>query len=147
MHTLTAECLFDGRTFRPGPWRIQIDGGKISNVLPLAPADAASRDGRTILPGLIDAHEHLALDASMDPVGRLLESRRDERISLAEQHGRVLLAAGVTTVRDCGSPPDLVPRLQALSGQSRRGPHVLCAGMPVTTPNGHCHFFGAGTAE
>ena len=147
MHTLTAECMFDGRTFRPGPWRIQIDGGKISNVLPLAPADAASRDGRTILPGLIDAHVHLTLDASMDPVGRLLESRRDERISRAEQHGRVLLAAGVTTVRDCGSPPDLVPRLQALGGQSRRGPHVLCAGMPVTTPNGHCHFFGAGTAE
>ncbi len=146
MPSLAVECLFDGRRFRTGPWRVSMRGDQISQLNQISD-DAVTVEGRgkTLLPGLIDAHVHLTLDASIDPVTHLLESTKEDLISLVQRQCRILVAAGVTTVRDCGSSCAMVEVFRGLSNQPDQGyPTILAAGMPVTTPNGHGHFFGAG---
>lgn len=99
------------------------------------PADARviPLEGRTILPGLIDAHVHLTIAG--DPV----------------QNAAATLRAGFTTVIDLGSAKGRGIRLrdQIASGQVP-GPAVVAAGSWIGSKGGVCEFGGAtvsGTAE
>ena len=99
--------------------------------------------GGTILPGLIDAHVHLAFDAGPDPVATLVGTD-DAGLSVAmvERAAR-LLASGVTTVRDLGDRGGAALRLRdAVAAGRVAGPRILSAGAPLTPPGGHCWFFG-----
>lgn len=97
----------------------------------------------TLLPGLIDAHVHLALDASPDPVASL--SMDDDatlllKMRLAAQRA---LAVGVTTVRDLGDRNYLALTLRNwFAGGGEVGPRILASGPPITTVRGHCWFLG-----
>jgi len=97
----------------------------------------------TVLPGLIDVHQHLAFDASADPV-KALQSDSDEmlllRMRLAAQRA---LSAGITTIRDLGDRNYLSVTLRDWFRLGHEaGPDILAAGPPVTTPGGHCWFMG-----
>ncbi|MEW6266928.1 MAG: amidohydrolase family protein [Thermodesulfobacteriota bacterium] len=60
-------------------------------------------EGRTLLPGIIDAHVHLCIDGSADPL-RSIQKDSLAMITLkAARHAHLSLLAGVTTVRDMGS--------------------------------------------
>jgi len=109
IRVLTGATLIDGTGAAPVPdAAVVIDGDRIAAAGPrLAmawPADAEILDvrGRTIIPGLIDAHDHLASH------GYALATRwgLDEPASTAHMRtARVLaetLAMGYTTVRDGG---------------------------------------------
>jgi imidazolonepropionase-like amidohydrolase len=100
---------------------------------------------RTVLPGLIDCHVHLAWSARAAPVGTLIEERASPT-SLALRAGANALAAleqGTTTVRDLGSPNEVIFALRdAVARGVCRGPRVLAAGYVITTPTGHCHYVG-----
>jgi imidazolonepropionase-like amidohydrolase len=103
-----------------------------------------------VCPGLIDCHVHLFLDAGPSPRLTYLEADDDTRMSWARRNARTALAAGITTVRDCGAPGPLMFEFQK---QLRRGavpgPHVISCGYPLMRPKGHCHFLGGevGTAD
>ena len=56
----------------------------------------------TTLPGLVDAHIHLALDAGPDPLGRLSDVDDEQLVGEMHSAARQALTAGVTTVRDLG---------------------------------------------
>ncbi|WP_343283801.1 amidohydrolase family protein [Streptomyces sp. TM32] len=97
----------------------------------------------TVLPGLIDSHVHLAFDASSDPVAALQDA--DDEILLEDmaERARQLLSTGVTTVRDLGDRDALAVRLRdAIASGSLPGPRILSATTPLTSPGGHCWFFG-----
>jgi imidazolonepropionase-like amidohydrolase len=114
-----------------------------------APAEAEVVDlgSATLLPGLVDAHLHLAFDASPDPVGRLDTVDDDQLLDGMRAAARTALAAGITTVRDLGDRGYLALRLRdELAGSPAAGPQVLAAGPPITTTRGHCWFLG-GQAE
>ncbi|MER7821058.1 amidohydrolase family protein [Streptomyces sp. NPDC096097] len=127
------------------------DGGRIVAVGPRAEVEAqagpdvprsAFPDG-TLLPGLIDSHVHLALDAGPDPVA-CLQAASDAELyaGMAERAGR-LLATGVTTARDLGDRGGLAVRLRdEIAGGHVPGPRLLSAGTPLTVPGGHCWFMG-----
>ena len=54
-----------------------------------------------------------------------------------------MAAAGITTARDLGGP-DFAPlalRDRIARGESV-GPRLLCAGQPLTSPRGHCWYWG-----
>ncbi|MFE1820799.1 amidohydrolase family protein [Streptomyces anulatus] len=105
----------------------------------------------TVLPGLIDAHVHLAFDGGPDPVSTLQNSTDDVLLDDMRRRAEQLLLSGVTTARDLGDRSGLVLRLAAeITAHRTPGPMIISAGTPLTTPGGHCHFLGgevSGEAE
>ena len=103
--------------------------------------------GRTVIPGLIDAHVHLELDPALrTPAEQLAVPDAEVRAAMAERAAR-MLAAGITTIRDCGGGRHREHTLREEIASGRRaGPRILCCGQPLTTPDGHCAFWGGTVA-
>ncbi len=122
-----------------------MDVGPRKEVEARAPVGVTRHDhpDGTLLPGLVDAHVHLALDAGPDPVSALREAD-DATVSRGmADRARALLDSGVTTVRDLGDRNGLVVRLRdSIAAGRLPGPRILAAGTPVTGPGGHCWFLG-----
>src|SRR5262245_40116704 len=88
---------------------VVIEGTRIAWIGPtseLAPADhvtVTDGQGRTLLPGLINAHVHLCHDGPPD----LFAQARADSPTTAALRGylnlQLTLQSGVTTVRDCGA--------------------------------------------
>lgn len=104
---LTANRLFTGTSDDAlHDQVIEIGGERIVDVRPSS--TLASRDeltdlgDATILPGLIDVHQHLAFDASIDPVARL-EADDDATLLLRMRLAALrALSVGITTIRGLG---------------------------------------------
>ncbi len=108
---LKAARMFDGKSeslIKPGV--VVVTDGKIVGVGAAAevPAGAEVIDlgDATLLPGLIDAHTRLALDADDDwnraRLNRLQRTVAEQALD-ASVNARKTLLAGFTTVRDVGS--------------------------------------------
>lgn len=147
---LQAGAVFDGaNVYRPGA--VVIDGERIERTCAAAEApEQPSTDygpDAALLPGLIDCHVHLSFDAT-DNASQLAQEATDDTL-LASMHraAQHTLAAGVTTVRDLGDRDYLSLCLQEeFARNPRDGPELVCAGPPITTPDGHCWFLGGQTA-
>ena len=99
--------------------------------------------GSTLLPGLVDSHEHLMGSGRFaEGTGTLREPESMYALVFADACARTL-RRGVTTVRVPGSYAgvDLVVR-QAISEGLARGPRLVCAGLAVTMTGGHGHGVG-----
>jgi imidazolonepropionase-like amidohydrolase len=97
----------------------------------------------TLLPGLIDAHVHLAFDAGPDPVAALTNDDDVAVLLGMAARARKLLDSGVTTVRDLGDRGGLAVRLRdSIADGMLPGPRILAATAPLTLPGGHCWFLG-----
>jgi imidazolonepropionase-like amidohydrolase len=100
-------------------------------------------DGRVLIPGLIDSHVHLELDPALHTPAQQLAVPESTLLSAMETRAREMLFAGILTARDCGGGRH---REHALREQIARGeklgPRLLCCGQPITTPGGHCDFWG-----
>jgi imidazolonepropionase-like amidohydrolase len=128
---------------------VRVEADRIVEVTELdglPPEGALDLEGRTLLPGLIDAHAHLSSDVSRSPGfgpppalhGELPRPRELGYFVLAKT-ARALLAAGVTTVRDVGSYDDeaIVLREGVRLGLVE-GPRILSCGriISATAPGG-----------
>jgi imidazolonepropionase-like amidohydrolase len=100
-------------------------------------------DGRVLIPGLIDSHVHLELDPALLTPAQQLAVPESTLLGAMETRAREMLFAGILTARDCGGGRH---REHALREQIARGeklgPRLLCCGQPITTPGGHCDFWG-----
>lgn len=135
--------LFDGLSgeLREG-MHVLVEGDRIKEVSdrPISgePDRRVSLAGRTLMPGLIDAHFHCV--AAHPDIGEI------ERMpgSLLGQHARLLLEAslmrGFTTVRDAGGA-DYGHALAVKSGLIK-GPRLYYAGRALTQTGGHSDFRG-----
>ncbi|MGW0889544.1 amidohydrolase family protein [Saccharopolyspora sp. NPDC002578] len=142
------ECVEDGAVLVDGTRVVAV--GPCREVLALAPEGTGRQhfDGATVLPGLVNAHVHLAFDETSADAAALVETVRtasDE--SLRHAMGRRALAAlrsGVTTLRDCGDRGGLAARVRDdITAGAARGPRIVATGPPLTVPGGHCWFLGA----
>jgi imidazolonepropionase-like amidohydrolase len=101
--------------------------------------------GKVVLPGLIDCHAHLQFTPQADHEAGRNCFASDQRSGLlplrALHHAELALAAGLTTIRDCGSDLSLLDLRTAIQA-GLPGPRVLVAGNPLTTTGGHCHWVG-----
>ncbi|HEV2121484.1 MAG TPA: amidohydrolase family protein [Chloroflexota bacterium] len=119
--------------------------GSASEVPP--PSDGKARvvtyERGTILPGLIDAHVHLTFRRGETSVEHMARVTDEQALLRGVHSAREFLAAGVTTVRDCGARGRLC---QALRDGVRdgliAGPRILASGPPVTTTAGHLWALG-----
>lgn len=99
--------------------------------------------GRFVVPGLIDAHVHLELDPELRTPAEQLATPDPVRRRAMSRRARAMLAAGITTARDCGGGAHREHRLRdAVLAGRQQGPRLLCCGQPLTTPGGHCAFWG-----
>ncbi|MBV8221412.1 MAG: amidohydrolase family protein [Solirubrobacterales bacterium] len=148
---LRASWAFDGAssTLIANP-TVVLAGGRIAALVAgEAPVDGAlivDLPGATLLPGLVDPHLHLCLDASEDPVGHLAEVDNEALLREMAAAARRALGAGITTVRDLGDRSYLALELRDQEAAFGPLPTIVAAGPPITSPGGHCHFLG-GTAN
>jgi imidazolonepropionase-like amidohydrolase len=156
MRILTADQVLAGPGLTPvARGAVVIDHERIAWVgperelaghdFPASDADVVERYGdATILPGLIDAHVHLAFDGGKHPVARMQAEGDAMQVALMLSSARQLLSVGVTTARDLGSRDYLnVDVRDAVAAGTVRGPRIVAAGPPITVTGGHCWFMGA----
>jgi imidazolonepropionase-like amidohydrolase len=152
---LTGVFVWDGVSEHrsPEPWTVRIEGERIAE---LGPARSGANGARvlphfgeaTALPGLIDAHVHLTLDPEIGSAREQDAVPREERERRMAARAARMLRAGITTARDLGGGEGLELALRdRIAAGELEGPRLLCAGQPVTRPDGHCHFWGGGAAS
>ena len=144
---LSGARLFDGRAIREATG-VLVSGGRIERVGRAAdgvPEGARWIDvtGRTLMPGLIDAHVHLKAPPLEPMHGAEPIWPQTPGLFVASALTR-LLRMGFTTVRDVGSYGDeVVAARQAMRYGAFRGPRVLTCGQIVSaTAPGHRFFAG-----
>jgi imidazolonepropionase-like amidohydrolase len=116
-----------------GPSAIIIRGARIADVIPRDKFNRQSSDSvidfgaLTVLPGLIDAHVHLAIGGPY------------------ASNAKADLEAGFTTVADLGSRTNRMLRIRdSINAGNIAGPRVLASGMWIGTKAGVCEFNGLG---
>ncbi len=99
--------------------------------------------GKTVIPGLIDAHIHSLFDASGDPFGSL-EAESASMITLkAANFMKKTLEAGIVAIRDMGGVDYLEMGLnEAIKSGLSKGPRMQLSGKLITMTGGHGHQFG-----
>ena len=129
---------------------VAVASGRIESIGPIgegaAPTDAIDAGGRTLMPGLIDAHVHLSSDTSRSPgfgppqhLHGEEPRRRELGYFVLARTSTALLAAGITTVRDVGSYDDEgIAVRQAVDLGLLDGPRVIPCGriISATSPGG-----------
>ena len=142
--------LIDGTGAEPlASAAIVIHGDRIAQVGPAAqvdtPATAEVIDvaGKTILPGLIDAHVHLFGITSMNQMTWVIDEPHVRIIRAAMDAWRCL-DAGFTTVRDAGGMLAIFVK-RAIEEGTLVGPRIVASGMVISQTAGHgdMHFVPA----
>ena len=126
---------------------IVIEGERILRVEPYHPVkDVIDWSDRTVLPGLLDLHTHLADVGQTREVALPLKTSPAATALLGALHARQTLAAGFTSVRDVGTYrafTDVALR-DAIAAGSVPGPRMLVAGAYLTCPGGGGELNGVG---
>ncbi|MEX2207461.1 MAG: amidohydrolase family protein [Myxococcota bacterium] len=131
----------------PGRATLRIAGERILAIGPGIDPDpdgeVIALDGATALPGLIDAHVHMTLDPEIRTPAEQLAVAPDALFAAMAARARAMLEAGITSARDLGGGAWRELELRdRIADFSTPGPRLLCAGQPVTSPKGHCWFWG-----
>ena len=102
--------------------------------------------GLTAIPGLIDAHVHLELNPDdAKPPDKFATA---ERLPAMAERAEAMVRAGITTGRDLGGGAWLEIEIRnRINRGALLGPRLLCAGQPITSVAGHCHFWGGEAAS
>jgi imidazolonepropionase-like amidohydrolase len=120
----------DGRGKVLSDFDILVENGKISRIGAVIPIPGGAREidlrGRTVLPGLIDAHVHF--NWYFNAKGRF-HSNGDgegpaELAAAMDTNARATLRAGFTTVQSLGAMQDLAAR-ERINGGQVQGPRML----------------------
>jgi imidazolonepropionase-like amidohydrolase len=107
------------------------------------PDGALVIDAACVVPGLINAHGHLELDAGAEGAGWFARTTPTQRaITAAGQAGRAV-RAGVTTLRDLGTSNRIAIEVRDLIRAGKLpGPAVVAAGRVICMTGGHGAFVG-----
>lgn len=125
---------------------VWLQAGQISRITPagLEPGVGNVLDLKAsyVAPGLMDAHVHLAFDGGDDPKATHQASSDEEIISQVVSNARIALHAGITTVRDCGTPRHLLAPMRTALGMASDVATVVHCGAPLCRVGGHGHDMG-----
>ena len=129
---------------------VLVDGDRIVAIEPHDPVRPVDRGveivdgtGRTLLPGLIDAHAHYTFDPTEGSLQAIARRSDADILAAAAAHAALALRAGVTTARGAGSIRNLECDLRdAIAAGQVAGPRIVAAGTAVGSVGGHGSAFG-----
>jgi imidazolonepropionase-like amidohydrolase len=134
-------ALFDGASpqVRPDCWLEEADGyiRRVGGGPHPQSGEMVDLGGWTVIPGLIDAHVHLAypFTTRLDPVS-ILAASSQMKLNLAN-----CIRSGVTTVRDLVCTPGLMRKLKGWTEKEDAvGPRIVCANAAISLPQGYPEF-------
>jgi imidazolonepropionase-like amidohydrolase len=148
MLRIQAERLIDGRAAEPmADGAVLVEGTRIVAVGPADTLPGAqggdvqdlSFTGCTLLPGFIDVHAHLTFGTGARTYEQVMREDSDDLMLVrAVRNCQLHLAAGVTTVRDCGARNRTTLSLRDASRLDLfPSPRLLVSGPPLTMTGGH----------
>ncbi|MDQ3074690.1 MAG: amidohydrolase family protein, partial [Pseudomonadota bacterium] len=126
-----------------GASTIVVDGDRIvavreGHVAPPQGAGLIDLKNKTVLPGLIDSHVHLASDRGGE-AGLLSFVREEPQMNAleAQMNGMKTLRAGFTTVRNLGDDGATLALREAIKRGWVQGPRIVDAASSISTTGGH----------
>jgi imidazolonepropionase-like amidohydrolase len=148
MLRIQAERLIDGRAQEAlADGAVLVEGGRIDAVGPAATVGARPNadaedlkfPGCTLLPGFIDVHAHLTFGTGARSYEQVMREDSDDLMLVrAVRNCQMHLAAGVTTIRDCGARNRTTLSLRDASRLDLfPSPRLLVSGPPLTMTGGH----------
>ena len=127
---IAASTVLDGKGGVVHDTRIVLEGSKIVAIDSKAsPVDYDLR-GLTVLPGWIDAHDHITWIFGKDGKNAGTEGTTQEDAYQAASNAWLTLMAGFTTIQSVGAPND-VPLRDAIAKGLIPGPRILTAIHPL----------------
>jgi imidazolonepropionase-like amidohydrolase len=147
--TTTVLCgtLIDGTGADPRQGvALEITDGLVTRIGPRAGARTAGATvidlgDATVLPGLIDCHEHFGIDIG-DEKAQCLEPL-EYIVIRSVNNARTILAGGITTMRDVGEKGQVGQMMKRSIAEGLiPGPRVLTAGQPIMRTGGHGWYLG-----
>ena len=140
MRALRGQRLFDGERQLERPTLLVDDAGRIVAAGEEVPpgVEITELPGATLVPGLIDTHQHLCFDGIGSLEEQVAGVDDGALLERARASARRALAAGVTTVRDLGDRDYVSLDLRGADDL----PTILAAGPPITREGGHCWYLG-----
>lgn len=131
--------MFDGDRLVAEPV-VVVDGTMIVSVGSEPPSgiDVVDLGDATLVPGLVDAHQHLVFDGNGSLEEQVAPFTDDELRDRARANARRALLAGITTIRDLGDRNYVTLDLR----DDPELPTILASGPPLTADGGHCWFLG-----
>lgn len=153
---LIQNCLLiDGVSEKPVPnAMVAVDGERIVYAGPYDPALARQytgdqvldAGGKTVMPGLIDAHVHLSMDGAPDNFRNSIMDTANLNVIKGVLRAQRDLAAGFTTIRCCGEKGEVdIDIRNAINEGIITGPRILAAGKAITITGGHGDMFPGNT--
>lgn len=135
--------VFNGKAALPAPMNVLVRGNTIAAISQAPfPADATANaivingDGRTLMPGLIDAHAHMTF---WNVPFAQLNAGDPAYLQIRMAAGaKDMLLAGFTSVRDVGGPAFGMKR--AIDEGRLDGPRIWPAGALISQTSGHADF-------
>jgi len=125
---------------------VVVEDGKVVKVVPAeqlteedrAQAEWIAFEDETVLPGLIEGHNHLSIDARKSNHLEILGTATECKLTLLAEEGLYDdLLSGVTTVRCMGEKHDLDLKLRKeIDAGNLVGPDILPAGVGMKGSNG-----------
>ncbi len=144
---LRGGTLIDGTGADPIPnGTIEFEDGKITAVGTVADfgesgfmdADVLVVQGKTVMPGLINCHQHLDQRHGWYTLPVRAGQPQAYSVARAVRNCLLDLQEGVTTIRYIDYKyVNSVPLRQAIKDGIILGPHIVCCGPPVTVTGGH----------
>ncbi len=124
---------------------VEIEKGKIKAVGALSELGSSTAElidcrGKTLMPGMMNSHAHLAWDGVHDLARQSLDDAPE--ISAYKCAGNMLksLRAGITLVRDLGMNQSNFFAKQAVEQGIFPGPRLLIAGQAIVQTGGHTYW-------
>jgi len=133
--------VFDGKSAAYLEGRdVLVSGNRIEDLVgqgeTVADAEIIDCGGRTLMPGLIDAHWHTIL-AGINQVAAMTADVAYVHLVAAQEAERTLMR-GFTTVRDVGGPSFALKR--AIDEGRMAGPRIYPSGAMISQTSGHGDF-------
>jgi imidazolonepropionase-like amidohydrolase len=140
---ITNVQVWDGLADETTAASVLIEGNKIKQIGTDISADGATEingNGGTLIPGLIDSHQHIMLSKDTGPKDIINNQLPYTPAYNAIPQGKIMLMMGITTIRDTGGPSVELGR--AIDAGYVDGPRIYSSGAMVTATSGHGDFGG-----